>query len=153
VETFLFGGKKMKTIVLYYTMGGTTKAEAERVAAEEGAELCPILETKKRSGISAFSSGCPSAMKRKASAIQPLGYDLNEFDRIVIGSPIWAGFPAPAFNAAVSLLPSGKEVELFFCSGGGAEPKSEQGTKDLIAAKGCKLISYRDVKGSSVQKK
>jgi hypothetical protein len=142
----------MKTIVLYYTMSGSTKNEAERVASEKDAILCPIQETNKRNPLSSFFSGCPDAMKRKASRIQPLGYDLNNFDRIVIGCPIWAGFPAPAFNAAVNLLPSGKEIELFFCSGSGKEPKSEQGTKELIAAKGCTLILYRDIKTSGQKK-
>jgi hypothetical protein len=136
----------MKTVILYYSLGGATKAEAERLAAKQGAELCPIREAKKRNIFTAFVPGCPDAMKRRASKIQPLGCNLGEYDRIVIGCPIWAGFPAPAFNAAVNLLPSGKEVELFFCSGGGEEPKSETGTKELIAAKGCTLVSYRDVK-------
>lgn len=136
----------MKTVILYYSLGGATKAEAERLAAEQGAELCPIREKKKRNVFTAFFSGCPEAMKRKASKIQPLGCNLEEYDRIVIGCPIWAGFPAPAFNAAVNLLPPDKEVELFFCSGGGEEPKSEAGTKELIAEKGCTLVSYRDIR-------
>lgn len=136
----------MKTIILYYTMNGSTKTEAERLAKENNGVLCPVKETKKRTMLSTFLTGCPSALKRKASKIQPLEYDLKDFDRIIIGSPIWAGFPAPAFNSIVSLLPKGKEVELFFCSGGGEEPKSEQGTKELIRAKDCTLISYRSIK-------
>lgn len=136
----------MKTIVLYFTLGGSTKTEAERITAELGGTLCPIEEKHKRNMLTAFIPGCPNAMKRKASKIQSLGFDLNDFDRIVIGAPIWAGFPAPAFNAAVDQLPAGKEVELFFCSAGGEEPKSEAGTKELIAQKGCTLVSYRDIK-------
>jgi flavodoxin len=142
----------MKTIVLYYSLSGTTKTEAERVASEKDAVLCQIKELEKRNPLSTFFSGCPDAMKRKASKIQPLGYDLNDFDRIVIGCPIWAGFPVPAFNAVVNLLPRGKEIELFFCSAGGKEEKSEQGTKELIAAKECTLLSYRDVKTSATKK-
>ncbi|MGE4486182.1 MAG: flavodoxin family protein [Oscillospiraceae bacterium] len=143
----------MKTIVLYYTLGGATKTEAERVAEQEGAALCQVTEEKKRNIISAFISGCPNAMKRKASKIRPLNHDLNEYDRIIIGCPIWAGYPAPAFNSVLELLPRGKEVGLFFCSGAGAEPKSERGTKDLIAQKGCTLIFYRDVKAVNPSKK
>jgi len=136
----------MKTIVLYYSFGGSTKAEAERIAAENDAVLCRVVETKNRSLISSFVQGAPNAMKRKASEIKQIGQDLNSFDRIIIGCPIWGGYPAPAFNAIVELLPMDKEVELFFCSGGGDTQKSSQGTRDLISKKGCKLISYRDVK-------
>lgn len=136
----------MKTIVLYYSFGGSTKAEAERIAAENDAVLCRVEETKNRSLISAFVPGAPNAKNRKASEIKQIGHDLNSFDRIIIGCPIWGGYPAPAFNAIAKLLPSGKEVELVFCSGGGETPNSSQGTKDLISKKGCNVISYRDVK-------
>jgi flavodoxin len=136
----------MKTIVLYYSFGGSTKAEAERIAAENDAVLCRVEEMKNRSLFSAFVPGAPNANNRKASEIKQIGQDLNSFDRIIIGCPVWGGYPAPAFNAIVELLPSGKEVELFFCSSGGETPKSSQGTKELISKKGCRLISYRDVK-------
>lgn len=143
----------MKTIVLYYSFGGSTKAEAEKIAKEKGATLCQVEEAKNRSTLSASFLGCPSAMKRKASKIKPIAHNLKEFDRIIIGGPIWAGFPAPAVNAIFNALPSGKEVELFFCSGGGEAPKSEEGTKELVTQKGCKLISYRDIKTGKGMKK
>ena len=143
----------MKTIVLYYTYGGSTKAEAEKIAKERGATLCQVEETKKRGMLSAFLSGCPKATKRKASEIKPIAHNLKEFDRIIIGGPIWAGHPAPAINAIFNALPDGKEVELFMCSGGGETPKSAEGTKNLVVQKGCKLISYRDVKTGQGMKK
>jgi flavodoxin len=136
----------MKTIVLYYSFGGTTKKEAERIAADNDAVLCRVEETKNRSLISAFVKGAPNAMKRKTSEIKQIEQDLNSFDRIIIGCPVWGGYPAPAFNAIVELLPRDKEVELFFCSTGGDTQKSSQGTKDLISKKGCRLVSYRDAK-------
>ncbi|MFA9380051.1 MAG: hypothetical protein ACERKO_03220 [Acetanaerobacterium sp.] len=61
---------------------------------------------------------------------------------------MWAGYPAPAFNAIMELLPADKEVEIFLCSGGGDAQKSEQDTKKLVEKKGCKLISYRNVRTS-----
>lgn len=85
-----------------------------------------ITEKKNRSLLSSFS-GCPKALHRKASKIAPAQIE-QDADRFIVGCPIWAGFPAPAFNAIIPLIPDGKEVELFFCSGGGEEPKSKQGT-------------------------
>lgn len=143
----------MKTIILYYTFGGSTKAEAEKIAKEKDATLCQVKEEKKRGMLSAFLSGCPMAAKRKASKISPIAYNLKEFDRIIIGGPIWAGHPAPAINAIFDALPTGKEVELFFCSGGGETPKSAEGTKGLVVQKGCKVISYRDIKTGQGMKK
>ncbi len=143
----------MKTVIVYYTFGGSTKKEAERLAAETGADLCRVLESKKRSFLASFIPGGSQAMKRKAVAIEPLNVNLQEYDRIIVGCPVWAGFPAPAFNAVMALLPSEKEVELFLCSGGGDTSKSAEETKALIAQKGCKLVSYRDVRTNVPPKK
>ncbi len=136
----------MKTIVLYYSFGGHTKAEAARLASERDAELIGLVETKKRRLLSAFFPGAYHAKTRKASEIQSLTADLTQYDRIIIGSPIWGGFPTPAFNAIVDLLPAGKEVELFFCSAGGSSKDSEEGTRRMIQDRGCTLVEYRDIK-------
>jgi hypothetical protein len=127
--------------------------EAEKLAKERGADLCRVEERKGRSRFSALLSGCPKALGRKVTKIKPITYNLNEYDRIIIGGPIWASFPAPAMNAIFDALPSGKEVELFWCSGGGDTSKSAQGTKDIIAQKDCKLISYQDIKTGQGMKK
>lgn len=136
----------MKTIIIYYTFGGSTKKEAERLGTELNVPLCRVMEAHNRSFFAAFVPGGFLAMNRKSVAIRPLNINPNDYDRIIVGCPVWAGYPAPAFNAIVEQLPDGKEVELFLCSGGGDTQKSEQGTKTLIEKKGCTVISYRNVK-------
>lgn len=135
----------MKTVILYYTLGGASKREAERLAKELDAPVYRVREERNRGLFGSFIPGCPHAMKRKASKIKPLGVDLNAFDRIIVGCPVWAAYPAPAFNSIVNLLPSGKEVELFFCSGGNDPQKDEPGTKKLIEDRGCKVVSWRAI--------
>lgn len=135
----------MKTIIVYFTFGGSTQKEAVRLAAELDAPLCRVKEAHHRSFLGAFVPGGFLAMQRKAVAIQPLDINLNDYDRIIIGCPVWAEYPAPAFNAIVERPPSGKEVELFLCSGGSGTQKSEAGTKEKIERKGCTVVSYRDV--------
>lgn len=135
-----------KTIILYYSFTGNSRKEAEKLAqSNPEAVLCEIKEKRKRTMLTAFLFGCPKAMHRRAVPIQPLAYDLSAFERILIVSPIWAGYPVPAFQAVMDQLPAKKEVGLYFCSGGGEEPKSEAGTKELIASKGCQLIEYKDI--------
>jgi|WetSurMetagenome_2_1015567.scaffolds.fasta_scaffold607255_1 flavodoxin len=135
----------MKTAVIYYTFGGSTKKEAERLATEQNADICRVREVKNRSLPTSFVPGGLQAKKRQAVAIQPLDIDLAAYDRLIIGCPVWAAHPAPAFNSIVELLPAGKEVELFMCSGGGDSSQSEQGTKELVESRGCHVTSYRDV--------
>ena len=129
----------MNTVVLYYTFGGSTKKEAEKLGSELGAPVYRVKEKKNRSLIGSFIPGGFQAMKRKKTKILPLEVDLNAFDRILIGSPVWAASPAPAFNSIVDLLPAGKEVEVFLCSGGNDPRPSDEVTKSMIEAKGCKV--------------
>ena len=136
----------MNTIILYYTFGGATKKEAERLAAELEAPLYRVREVHNRFFLAAFIPGGMMARRRKAAAIRPLTVDLSAYDRIIIGCPIWAAYPAPAFNALVRLLPANKEVELFFCSGSGEAYPSEPGTKELVERQGCRVVSYRNVR-------
>lgn len=136
----------MKTLVLYYSFSGKTKKEAEKIAKAQKGNLCEVTEVKKRGKFSAYFIGCPQAMKRAVPAVNPLGVKLEDYDRIYIGAPVWASSPAPAFNAAVKMLPAGKEVGVFLTSGSGNSAKSAEGTKKMITDKGCKVIEYKDIK-------
>lgn len=140
----------MKVQILFYTFGGATRKEAYRLADELRANgnevVCSeVKEAKSRSLMSTFFSGCPKAMLRKKSKITEVKVAADA-DRYVIGCPIWAGYPAPAYNAIIPLIPEGKELDLFFCSGGGEAPKSKQGTLDDVKARHLTLASYRDIK-------
>lgn len=130
----------MKSLVLYYTFGGATKREAERIGAELEAPVYRVKEAKNRSLIGSFIPGGYQAMQRKKVKILPIEVDLSAFDRIVIGCPVWAASPAPAFNSIVDLLPAGKEVEVFLCAGGNDPRPSDEGTKRMIEEKGCKVV-------------
>lgn len=136
----------MKSVVIYYSFKGHTKNAAVKLAADRDAELFEICEAKRRSFPAAVIPGCFDARKRRASAIHDIPADLNAFDRILIGAPIWGGYPAPAFNSLVHLLPEGKEVEVFLCSAGGSSALSAEGTRQLIRDRGCRLVEYHDIK-------
>mgnify|MGYP001267699118 CR=1 FL=1 len=129
----------MKSVVLYYTFGGSTKKEAERIGAELEAPVYRVREKRNRSLFGSFIPGGFQAMKRKRVKILPPEADLSAFERIYIGCPVWAAYPAPAFNSIADLLPAGKEVEVFLCSGGNDPRPSDEGTKRMIEAKGCSV--------------
>lgn len=136
----------MKSAVVYYTFGGSTKKEAERIGAELDAPVYRVREAKNRSLIGSFIPGGFQAMKRRKPKIQPVEFDLSQFDRVYVGCPIWAGFPAPAFNAMLDLVPGGKEVELFFCAGGNDPRESDAETCRLVEARGCTVTKLYTIK-------
>lgn len=139
----------MKTAVVYYSFKGSTKRFAENLAKERDADLFEVKEAKKRSMLGSFFSGAPAAMKQKAAALQGDPIDLNSYDTIAMAAPVWAGFPAPAFNAIIPMLPSGKTVEVFLISGGG-ETKSKDKVKALIEKSGSIVSGITDIKQSDI---
>ena len=138
----------MKSAILFYSFGGATRKEAAKRTAQNDADVFELLETKKRGMFSAFLSGCPQAMGRKASAINPIRIDWSLYDTVTLMAPVWAGSPAPAFNAALALIPNGMKVNVVLCSGGGETPKSKDGTIALLREHGFTVGSYEDVRTS-----
>ena len=136
----------MKTVILYYSFSGKTKKLAIKKANELGADIEEITEVKKSSMLKAFTVGAFMAIKRKKAEIQPVTSVLSGYDQIIIMAPVWANKPAPAFNNIIEHLPSGKKIELFLTSGSGKTKGSTEGTKALVAARGCEVTGYTDIK-------
>lgn len=132
-------------LVIYYSFSGNTKKVAQGVAKQYDADIVEVKEKKRRGNINAYLIGCPQAMFHQKIAIEPLGVDLSEYEEIIIAAPIWAGFPAPAFNSIVSQLPTGKNVSLLFTMGGKASAKCEAVTKQAVGKKGCAIGSYQHI--------
>lgn len=135
----------MKTAILYYSFGGFTKKYAEKAAGESGADLFEIHELRKRNIISAFIPGCPYAMKQKRVRIKPIDCDFSAYDSFILAAPVWAGFPAPAFNSALALLPKGAKVEVVLTSGSGDSSKGRTKVEELVKSCGCELTGYKDI--------
>jgi len=141
----------MNSIVLYYSYNGHTRKVAEKLARTQGAELVEVATQRKQNALSAYVVGCPKARMRKSAKIKPVSQDLSEYDFITLASPVWAGFPAPAFNAMVKLLPKGKNVQVVLVSGhgSGATKKSSDGTRKEIMHQGCQVVAYKEFKQQS----
>ena len=135
----------MIPVILYYSFGGKTRAEAQKRAEAAGADLFELVEARKRGILSAFLVGCPMALSRTASKIRPLEIDWKRYDSVTLMSPVWAGCPAPAFNAALEIIPRDKLLHVVLCSAGGETPKSKEGTIAMLRNQGFALASYTDV--------
>ena len=88
----------MKTIVLYYSAGGSTEAAAKALAADFSADieridtLTPYPEDEE----AMIALGQKEAETGATPAIKPLAHDLSEYDTVVIGTPTWWYTMAPA---------------------------------------------------------
>ncbi len=87
----------MKTLVSFYSQTGNTKKVAQQIAQILKANIDEIHDLKNRKGIFGFLSGGKDAIFKKQTTIKnklnPENYDL-----IIIGTPVWAGNMTPAIR-------------------------------------------------------
>ena len=115
----------MKTIIVYYSMGGNTEYAAQKVAEELGADLLRI-EPKKAypdSGFRKFLWGGKSAVMAETPELEPYEFDGTDYERVILGFPVWAGNVTPPIRTFLKENDlSGKSLAAFACqSGAGAE--------------------------------
>jgi len=96
-----FGGG-MKPLVVYYSLTDKTKLVSQVIAEALNATLVEITETKPRKlGPLVYLIGGFAATINRGSKINPIDIDINQHERIFIGSPIWNSRPAPAINSLI----------------------------------------------------
>ena len=112
----------MKTAVIYYSFEGSSARIAEAIKAAIKADVFEIktTDTKKRTGFSKYVWGGGQVVFGKKPPIFPLPLDPNAYDLIILGTPVWAGSPAPAMLSFLDKTKiKGKKLAFFCCHGGG----------------------------------
>lgn len=92
----------MKTLIAYYSRTGNNEALAIEVQKRLGAEADRIEDAKSRSGPIGFLTGGMDATRRKQTRIHTMGKKPEEFDVVVVVSPLWSGLIPPAIRTYVS---------------------------------------------------
>ena len=112
---WIINGKKMKTLIVYYTLEGNTHYAAKKIASELGADVLRIKPVK-------------SAVMAETPELAPYEFDASAYDRIVFGFPVWAGNVTPPIRTFIKENDlSGKHIAAFACqSGAGAEKAFEK---------------------------
>ena len=112
----------MARAVVFYSLEGSTKKVANRLAKELGATLVE-LDTEKAyptTGLAKFMKGGMDAIFGLAPKLKPYAFDDAAYDVVVLACPVWAGkaaAPMQAFLAEHKL--ANAKVGLAAVSGGG----------------------------------
>ena len=87
----------MKSLIVYYSMGGNTEYTAGKIAEKLGADLLRLKPEKEYpdSGFAKFFWGGKSAVMAEKPKLKPYRFDAEEYDTVIIGFPVWAGTIAP----------------------------------------------------------
>ena len=137
----------MKTAVVYYSKDGSTRVAAKVLAEKLGADIFELKEIKPRgSSPAAFMGAGVAAFFGSRSRLKDTcAPQMDTYERICIGTPIWAGKSVPAVNTFVRAVnPVGKDVIIFSVQA--------DNTPDAPPAKGIeKLMHLLEKKGAVVK--
>ena len=92
----------MKTLCLYYTRTGTTKAAMEHLARLLDADIAEYTDGRDRSGALGYVGACFASLKKNFPKITIEGnICLGDYDRVLIGMPIWVEGPCVVGKALI----------------------------------------------------
>ncbi len=107
----------MRTLIMYYSKTGNAQIVARAIARKMQGDLQELRCDQYLGPAGDLRAGLDNILGRKPKLAEIS--DLNEYDQIILGGPIWLGRPsAPIRAAAHQYLKSNKNVGLFVCGMG-----------------------------------
>lgn len=151
----------MKQAVVCYSLMGHSREAAQREAkrleaAGDDVLLVEVLPERKMGLLRALFVGCPAAVKQRSIPLSAESRDAVASDafqaceRITVAVPVWAGFPAPAFNSVIRGIEAGKRLSVLLLSDSGDSSKSTEKVRQLVESGGLVFEGCKDVKQSSL---
>ena len=105
----------MRTLCLYYTRTNTTKEIMENIAKVIGADVKEYTDGKDRSGFLGYVVSCFATVNNTISKVSISGeINLNEYDRAIIGMPVWAEGPCAIGRALIKKYSSVMPSEVYY---------------------------------------
>lgn len=113
----------MKKLVVFYSRTGTTKEVGKIIARKLNAEIEEIKDTVDRSGARGYLISGRDAMQRKFTQLHPLKNNLNEYDLVIIGTPVWGWNMSVPIRTYITQQKDNFKKIAFFCTMGGSGDK------------------------------
>lgn len=127
----------MKTLILYYSLTGTTAVVAKALATALNATTAEIQCRRYRSGWFRYLLVAYDSVKGRLPQIDVPESSFRDYDLVLLGTPVWTSYastPLRSFLSTRSDLPD--RVALFLTYGGRSAPgKAVQSVSDLLAVK------------------
>lgn len=146
----------MKSVVVYYSLTGNTGLVAKMIAERIGADMVRLLPEKEVpvSGAKKYIIGGKSVMLNEKPKLLNEDLNLDGYDTLILGTPIWARSYVPAVNTLLSdYRIKGKNVYLFTVHSPGTNTEQciarmkEKLTRNIIKG----TAEFEDVKKMSAK--
>ena len=90
-----------KTLIVYYSRTGNTKAVCEALQKELGCDIMEIKDLTDRQGRWGYYTAAFGSIFGTHTGIDPAAFNLAPYENIIVGSPVWAGKPGAAIRTFI----------------------------------------------------
>jgi flavodoxin len=135
-----------KTLILYYSLTGNTKAGCEALQKELGASIVEIKDLKKRSGKWGFFKTAIGSLVGKHTKIEPEKLDLSGYQNIILGSPIWTGKLSMAIRTVINRNRfDGQKVIIYTTTNAFEKEEYKEKSRNLVRKAGGDVVGYYQI--------
>lgn len=113
----------MNRAVVYYSLSGNTKEAAIEIARKLGAKIFEIESVKplpQNTVRQMLVGGMQSTFGRKPQ-IKGVPDNIDYYDEIILGTPVWAGMPAAPVNTFIKKYGIADKIDAVFTFSGGGD--------------------------------
>jgi flavodoxin len=114
----------MKTLVTFYSRTDITRKVAKELAEKLNADLDEIKDTQSRSGVWGFLKSGFQANRKKLTTLMPMEKDPEQYDLVVIGTPVWSGKMSVPVRTYLHQNRDKIKAAALFCTMGGSGMES-----------------------------
>lgn len=112
----------MKALVVYYSRTGITRQVACDLAERLDADTEELADSKRRGGLWGWLSGVRDALGRKLRPIGALAHAPEDYDLVLVGTPVWANTMSTAVRAFLADHGARLRAAGWFCTLAGKDP-------------------------------
>ena len=126
----------MKAAVIYYSLEGNMDFIAQKLGESGNVDLCRLIPKKEypKGKISKYVWGGKSATFGEMPSLEDITIDLEQYDTLVIGTPIWAGtMTPPVLTFLHDHKIVGKKIILVTTCDGGDSEKAVKKMKEYLS--------------------
>ncbi len=124
-----------ETLVVYYSYEGSTRLIASTIATTLEAEIMEIRPKKdiNAKGFMKYVWGGRQVVFKKHPPLEPFEKNPIDYERIIIGTPVWSFTYAPAIRSFLSQVKLQQKNIAIFCCHEGAKGKTLENLKQTLS--------------------
>jgi len=138
----------LKSLIIYYSRTGNTANVAHVLHKSTKSDIEEIKDRTDRSGILGYLRSSKDALFGKDADVEGLKYEINDYNSIFIGGPVWVLRPATPVSTMIKRLDLRNKNIVLFVTCGGNHGKSLDMMSDLVVKNGGNVIHSFVVKTS-----